>query len=220
MEPVSFPILTDLTQPIARQNAANTAEEDIAAVFVSVFGSEIASRFIDVMDYGAPVLGSRNVLERVTKQDGLAVLIRDTSDTDYDTTTAIMRAIYASWISLGSERGLAFLQYVIQMLFPDTWTIKRLWHPISRVGQYPRYLTNSPYGDAPFPAFFLTSRIQIFFDETVALDVLSELAPSLRRLVPANIVPTIAVSIPIEDLGVGISLGMYGTMVADLSPFY
>lgn len=213
MEPVSFPVGQVLGTPIARQPTANDTETVMAELFATAL-EMISGRVADLRDYGAPVLGSRNVLERMSKHDGLAVLVRSASETDTELTTAIMRAIYASWVGLGSERGLGFLEFVLQMIWPDAWTLRRLWHTID--GQYPRFLTHDPYNQDDF---FLTSRIQILLDDSIARTELSELAPVLRRLVPANIVPSVVIDVPVEDIGIGIAVVMTGYQVADLSPF-
>lgn len=213
MESVSFPVNQVLGTPIALQPTANDTETVLAELFATAL-EMISGRVADLRDYGAPVLGSRNVLERMSKHDGLAVLVRSASETDTELTTAIMRAIYASWVGLGSERGLGFLEFVLQMIWPDAWTLRRLWHTIE--GQYPRFLTHDPYNQDDF---FLTSRIQILLDDSIARTELSELAPILRRLVPANIVPSVVIDVPVEDIGIGIAVVMTGYQVADLSPF-
>lgn len=213
MEPVNFPLGQVLGTPIARQPTANDTEAVIAELFATAL-EMISGRVADLRDYGAPVLGSRNVLERMSKHDGLAVLVRSASETDTELTTAIMRAIYASWVGLGSERGLGFLEFVLQMIWPDAWTLRRLWHTIE--GQYPRFLTHDPYNQDDF---FLTSRIQILLDDSIARTELSELAPILRRLVPANIVPSVVIDVPVEEMGIGVAVAMTGYQVADLSPF-
>lgn len=213
MEPVSFPVGQVLGTPIALQPTANDTETVLAELFATAL-EMISERVADLRDYGAPMLGSRNVLERMSKHDGLAVLVRSASETDTELTTAIMRAIYASWIGLGSERGLGFLEFVLQMIWPDAWTLRRLWHTIE--GQYPRFLTHDPYNQDDF---FLTSRIQILLDDSIARTELSELAPVLRRLVPANIVPSVVIDVPVEDMAIGVAVVMTGYQVADLSPF-
>ena len=48
---------------------------------------------------------------------------------------------------------------------------------------YPRYIV-----DEERPNHFLTSRIRITIDESVDLNEIIELAPIIRRLVPANVV--------------------------------
>lgn len=160
----------------------------------------------DLMDYGAPHIGSDTVIQRFTKQDGLAVLRRPV------TSSALMRVIYANWLALGSERGLAFLEFVLQMLWADQWQIIRLWHRKSSAAEYPRYLSETEEASR-----FLTSRIRIVLDEAVDRFELSELAPVLRRLVPANIVPQVV--IPFEaDMTMGVALRGKMYEVFDFTP--
>ena len=215
MEPVNFPMVQSLGAPIAAQHAADEIELMLADLFV--YGLNLlGERVTDLRDYGAPMLGSRNVLERMSKHDGLAVLVRSASATDTAITTAIMRAIYTSWIGLGSERGLGFLQFILQLLWPQQWTIRRLWHTAE--GQYPHHLTHDPYNQDDF---FLTSRVQILLsdDGSIPRSDLSELAPVLRRLVPANIVPSVVIDVAVEDSQVGVATVMKGMQVVNLSPF-
>lgn len=215
MESVTFPIAQNLGAPIAVQHAADEIELMLADLFVYCLNL-LGERVTDLRDYGTPMLGSRNVLERMSKHDGLAVLIRSASATDTAITTAIMRAIYTSWIGLGSERGLGFLQFMLQLLWPQQWTIRRLWH--TAVGQYPRHLTHDPYDQDDF---FLTSRVQILLsdDGSIPRSELSELAPVLRRLVPANIVPSVVIDMAVEDTQVGVVAVMKGMQVVNLSAF-
>lgn len=172
MEPISF------TRPIDEQPNNHTGlETAMAKAFKQVFADVFQQRIQDILDYGAPHLGSRTVVERFTKQDGLVVLRRpQTSDT-------LMRVIYANWSSMANKRGLGFLEFVLRMLWTDQWQIKRMWHPISTYTNYPQFLV-----DEEKPNHFLTSRIRISIDESVDLAELIELSPILRKLVPANIV--------------------------------
>ena len=172
MVPVSF------TRPIDEQPNNHTGlETAMAKAFKQVFADVYQQRLQDVLDYGAPHLGSRTVVDRFTKKDGLVVLRRPfTSDT-------LMRVIYANWSSLASERGLGFLEFILRMIWTDKWQIKRMWHPINLINSYPLYLT-----DEEKPDHFLTSRIQISIDDSIDLSEIIELSPILRRLVPANIV--------------------------------
>ena len=153
-----------------------------------------------MLDYGCPHLGSRKVIERFSKQDGLVVLRRPlTSDT-------LMRVIYANWSSLASERGLGFLEFVLRMIWTDQWQIKRLWHPIKTYLNYPKHIT-----DEEKPDHFLTSRLRISIDDTVDTSEIIELSPILRRLVPANVVLKVhskALDVELGDSAIGV--GVYG----------
>jgi hypothetical protein len=106
-----------------------------------------------------------------------------------------MRVIYANWRSLASKRGLAFLEFVLQMLWADQWEVKRLYHSIDLIDRYPTVTTVEPVDNS-----FLTSRILISLDSDVDFSEASHLAPTLFRLVPANIVAQISSNFETEDI--------------------
>lgn len=198
----------NFTLPIDRQHAHDGLERALSRAVAQVMADELQASLQDLVDYGAPHLGSRTVVERFTKLDGLAVLRRPV------TADVLMRVIYANWASLASERGLGFLQFVLQMLWPDQWQVVRLWHSIPFASQYPRFLSESESANR-----FLTSRIRIRLDDSVDRFELSELAPVLRRLVPANIVPQVVLDVPTVDMQLGAAVVMQSYQVADLTPF-
>lgn len=178
-----------------RQSFAYDEDEQvIKKTFIRSFELLFNEQLNDIFHYGMPHFGSGNVVERFTKQDGLVVLRRPQSSEE------IMRVIYANWISLGSRRGFAFLEFVLQMLWPNQWEIARLYHSITYIEQYPKLVTEIKVSDS-----FLTSRIFVLMKNTVDIEELKELSPVLERLVPANIVPQIGVRI---DLGTGVDVGM------------
>ncbi|MDW2766167.1 hypothetical protein R5K46_20090, partial [Acinetobacter baumannii] len=105
--------------------------------------------------------------------------------------------IYANWSSMGNKRGLAFLEFVLRMLWgKDHFQIIRLWHSLEKLKEYPAYLS-----DFEKPNYFLTSRIRIVLDKTVDANEVVELSPILRRLVPANIVVKVHSMAFDRDLG-------------------
>ena len=204
MEPISF------TRPIDEQpNNHIGLETAMAKAFKQVFADVFQQRIQDILDYGAPHLGSRTVVERFTKQDGLVVLRRpQTSDT-------LMRVIYTNWSSMANKRGLGFLEFVLRMLWTDQWQIKRMWHPISTYLSYPRFLV-----DEEKPNHFLTSRIRISIDESVDLAELIELSPILRKLVPANIVVKVhakALDTELGDTELGVAVVAKNYLIFDES---
>ena len=190
------------------QTAHVGLETALAQAFKQVFDQQLAAKVQDLVDYGCPHIGSQTVVERFTKQDGLAVLRRPV------TSDVLMRVIYANWSSLGSERGLGFLEFMLKMLWTNQWQIIRLWHSSARVQNYPLYLSETQQ-----PSYFLTSRIIIRLDTTVDIAEATELAPIIRRLVPANIVAKVNAKALNRDatktVGVGIVCKSYN--VVDLS---
>lgn len=196
------------TRPIDIQDTKVGLEDCLAKAVQQVFSDELQSGFNDLINYGTPHLGSSAVVERFAKQDGLLVLRRPiTSD-------VLMRIIYANWSGIASERGLSFLQFVLRMIWGDEWRIKRFFHSIDYAEQYPKFLTFNESAKT-----FLTSRIFLEISSSVDAVEVSELAPMLRRLVPANIVASVGLENNIyendKNLGVGIGLKLYN--IVDLS---
>lgn len=210
--PVNLPLQHDITLPIRVQHVANGREQQALDYFLAEVEATIGQQVRNLFDYGAPTLASRDVLERFAKNDGLAVPVRPETETEAAVTIASLRAIYQAWQGLGCERGLGFLRFVLQMLWPNQWQIIRLWqdpalpYPVSAT----RFET---------PGAILTSRIQIVLDDEVSRIGLAELVTSVRRLVPANIVTSVYIDIPVQDNRNAVACVGDGMQVADLSPF-
>ena len=114
----------NLLAPYEQSAAFDVTEKQLQQLFIDVFNEVFADQVSDIHHYGMPHLGSPKVVERFTKQDGLVVLRRPTSS------DLIMRIIYTDWKSLASRRGLAFLEFVLQMLLGNQWKIYRLYHTV------------------------------------------------------------------------------------------
>lgn len=201
---------SDFLAPLAFTHKANELERAMVGVFTAVVQDRQISELNDIYSYGVPWLGSPTVVERFTKLNGLAVLRRN----DGGLSDKLMSVIYANWKSMASERGLSFLQFVLDMLYPSQNQVIRLWHSIAQASSYPNYLSESQGVDK-----FLTSRIRIKIDSGINIAELSELAPTLSRLVPWQIVPEVAVSIETEDMGVQVALAGEIFQVANFSPY-
>lgn len=196
----------NLLAPYEQSFAFDELEQDLQSVFIKAFNELYGEIVTDIHYYGMPQLGSPAVIERFTKQDGLAVLRRPSSSDE------IMRVIYSNWKSLASKRGLAFLEFMLQMLWADQWKVRRLWHSTGMVDLYPTVATVEPIEDS-----FLTSRIMISMDNSVDFSEVSDLAPTLMRLVPANIVAQISSEMPLGDFDrFGVAMVMTAHMTANM----
>lgn len=196
-------------EPLTHQGQPLFTEQAITRAVSQVLQETLGDFLDDLMDYGSPYLGSQTVIERFMKQDGLFVLRRTGS------ASWLMRVIYQNWLAMGSERGLGFLEFALQMLWPDQWQVKRLWHSIANASAYPAWLVEDEA-----PNRFLSSRIRIQLDTSVNMQELSELSPVLRRIVPVQVVPQVTVAFDtIEDAGMGIGLAGVRYQVGSFSPF-
>ena len=201
---------SDFLAPITHTHKANALERAMAGVFVRVVQDTQINALNDIHNYGVPWQGGRTVVERFTKLNGLAVLRRD----DGGLSDKLMSIIYANWTALASERGLSFLQFMLDMLYPEQNEIVRLWHSKALASDYPLYVSENKSVNR-----FLTSRVRIKIESGVDLSELSELAPTLSRLVPWQVVPEVAVSIDTEDMGVKMAVAGELYMLADFSPY-
>ena len=204
------------TQPIDNQHAHLGIEQAVSKAVRAVFEDELRSSFKNLIDYGKPHFldVERDVFERFIKQDGLVVLRRPI------TADVLMRIMYANWSSLASERGLAFLEFVLKMLYKDLWSITRLYHPwANRIEIYPQSCTMEQHPNNP--NFFLTSRIFVDFEEDVDLEELIAVSPIIRKLVPAHIVPKIhAKGLDLnEDYNIGVAAISQSIQFEDLSQY-
>ena len=201
---------SDFLNPILKSYAANDLERAMAGVFTSLIQDQHINELNDILNYGTPWQGSRTVVERFTKLNGLTVLRRD----DGGLSDTLMSLIYANWSALASERGIQFLQFVLNMLYPDQNSIVQLWHSKELANSYPLYATEISGEDR-----FLTSRIRIKIDSSVDVGELSELSPTIAKLVPWHIVPEVAVTIDTQDLGMHMAIAAQGYNVANFSPY-
>lgn len=199
------------TSTVEHSHKANEIDAAVAGVFSKLVEEFELKNLRDMNSYGAPWLQSCPVvLERFSKLNGLVILRQDEDGLSTD----IMGMILSNWQSIASERGLDFLQFVLDMLFPNKNRILRLWHSKELAGAYPLAVS-----EKRLPNSFLTSRVRIALTLDEGNSNITEIAPILEKLVPWNIVPEIAVSIEFNDVDLGVAVAGLRYHVAYLSPF-
>lgn len=201
---------SDFVSPILHSHAGNQLERAMAGVFTAIIQDTQIDQLNDIYNYSVPWHGSRTVVERFTKLNGLAVLRRD----DAGLSDKLMSVIYSNWSAIASERGVSFLQFVLDMLYPKQNKFIRLWHSKRLASSYPRYVSEAKGLDR-----FLTSRVRIKISSDVDLAELSELAPTISRLVPWHIVPEVAVGIESKDMRLVAAVAATPYLIADFSPY-
>lgn len=195
----------DLLGPFSQSHTNGETEAALQQVFITVFQELFKDQISDVLNYGTPIFGSPKVVERFTKQDGLVVLRRP------DSSDKMMRIIYANWSAMASKRGLSFLEFVLQMLWPDQWKLHRLYHSKSQASDYPKRTTKLKAVDT-----FLTSRITIAVDQSINFEEVTALAPTIFRLVPANIVAELTAELEFDAPDpIGVAAAYYAIAYAD-----
>lgn len=202
---------TDFTRTVQESHKANELDEAIAGVFTKLIEEYELESLVDMNSYGTPWLESSPVvIERFSKLNGLVILRQDADGLSTD----IMAMILSSWQAMASGRGLGFLQFVLNMLFPGNNRVLRLWHSKELANSYPVAVS-----EKEMPGSFLTSRVRIALTLDDDNSDISDIAPVLEKLVPWNIVPEIAVSVNFSQVDVAVAVGGYRYHVAYLSPF-
>lgn len=174
-------------------------EVAIRSLVNTLFKQYLQEDMTALVNYGTPHLGSGAVVERFAKKDGLAVLRRE------KTPDEVMRVIYSEWIGKGGKRGLNFLEFVLQLIWGSEYTINEVYHSIKYADSYPRFLTLIESEDT-----FLTSRRYITISENVELKEVSELAPTLQQLVPANVLPVMLSKLATGEASMDFSIACTG----------
>ena len=201
----------DLALTVHKSHKANELDEAIAGVFIKLIEEYELKNLIDMNSYGTPWLQSCPVVvERFSKLNGLVILRQDAEGLSSD----IMAMLLSAWQGMASGRGLAFLQFVLDMLFPGNNRVLRLWHSKELANSYPVAVS-----EKEMPGSFLTSRVRIALTLDDDNSDISDIAPVLEKLVPWNIVPEIAVSVNFSQVDVAVAVGGYRYHVAYLSPF-
>lgn len=202
---------TDFTRTVQESHKANELDEAISGIFTKLIKEYELESLVDMNSYGTPWLESSPVvIERFSKLNGLVILRQDADGLSTD----IMAMILSSWQAMASGRGLAFLQFVLDMLFPGNNRVLRLWHSKELANSYPVAVS-----EKEMPGSFLTSRVRIALTLDDNNSDISDIAPVLEKLVPWHIVPEIAVSNEFGQVDVAVAVGGYRYHVAYLSPF-
>jgi hypothetical protein len=133
-----------------------------------------------------PHRGDFETVERFVKADGLA-LERQPALVPY------MRELFRGWRARNPKRGLHFLRFYLQLLWPGQWTLVQLWQ---RPGlQYP-FGASETFSEGSF----LTSRVRlnlVLVGDNNGTE-LGRLAGSFRSVLPARIVLEVATAIAAE----------------------
>src|ERR1700756_2834214 len=104
--------------PLVNSAAYDEVEAELKQVFLDLFGTYLRSTERDLNVVGVPHLGSLDLLEKMIKQDGLAVFGDDTYAVQY---------LYRAWHARNPKRGMIFLKTYLQLIWPNGWIVDQLW---------------------------------------------------------------------------------------------
>lgn len=170
--------------PLRHSFAENDIEDQLKSLFVDLFEDLIASSFDDANVLGMAHLGSPDLVRRFLAFDGLFLPNRQ-NDLAYN-------YLYRAWHSRNSGRGTEFLETVLQLIWPDEWTVEQMMQDKDYV--YP-FALSAKTGHEFDRDKFLTSRLKIDITATGETTAsIGECIPVFRAILPARFVPKYFVS--------------------------
>lgn len=176
-------------------NASFSVEAQLKQLFIALFEQLLRTKFRRIDHYGYPHLLDEDdfeTVQRFVKLDGLSLLNREINNQPY------MLEVFRAWRGQHQRRGLGFLEFYLQMLWPNAWTITQWFHSVPNASNYPLNLSVNDGGDK-----FLTSRVSVSIDPDQLTDQseVLKMVPTLKRVVPARMVLNVAVGMEVESMG-------------------
>lgn len=159
--------------PLQSSFDATQTEQDIKNLFIAAFDETLREQASEIAVYGAPHLGSFNLVERHVSQDGLAMLRQGDEGG--------LRYLFKAWRYRNPKRGTAFLKTYLQVLFGGGYDVAQLWQ--NKLLPYPAGLKSE--GEIALQAldladYFLTSRIRVDLDiDTIPENIIRSLRTAL-----------------------------------------
>lgn len=174
--------------------SASSIENELKQLFIALFQQSLRTQFRRIDHYGYPHLLDEpdfETVQRFVKLEGLSLLNRETDNQPY------MREVFRAWRGQHPRRGLGFLEFYLQMLWPNAWQITQYWHSVTTVSSYPsNIVTHEAEGS------FLTSRVAVTLDpdQITNPSELVKMIPALKRVVPARIVLNVAMGVDVDPV--------------------
>lgn len=191
--------------PLLNSFTNGEVEADLQALFVRLYEETLATVDDEVNVYGAPHLGTLELIRRNLAQDGISVLNNVTEDG--------LRYLFRAWRFQNPRRGTHFLETYLRVLFGDVYEINQLYQKIG--GVYPNdlvtmndiLLTGESESD-----YFLTSRLRV---DLTTSEVPERVVSALRTVVAARMVLEVRIAQAARsDFEMGCSLSMLNFFTA------
>ena len=184
----------------------SSIENQLKQLFIALFQQSLRTKFRRIDHYGYPHLLDEpdfETVQRFIKLDGLSLLNRETDNQPY------MREVFRAWRGQHQRRGLGFLAFYLQMLWPNAWEIKQYWHSVTTAANYPANITESETYNS-----FLTSRVSVTLDpdQITSPNEVVKMIPALKRVVPARIVLNVAIGLDVETMGIQMGMAFTPTV--------
>lgn len=198
--------MDDALKPLGHSHSATQVEQELKELFVRLYAQSLKPVGDDIDVYGAPHLGTFDLVARNIDQDGLTVL-RDAGEER-------IRYLLKAWRHRNPERGLFFLRLYLAALFSGYAEVSQLWH--DKVSTYPlgvRTGTEVTTNGGNLDDYYLTSRVRVDLDTDM---VPAKLLASMRSVVAARILLNVRIG-KFTRVGVGVASVGYGVNILRMS---
>jgi hypothetical protein len=166
--------------PLKNSFTQNDVESELNSLFLSIFNDHISGAASDANVLGAMQLGSPDLLKKAIHADGL-VLVKE------EQMFSASRYLYQAWKAKNqSGRGLHFLRTYLQLLFYGESRVDQMWQKSDK--PYPESLQRNTV-NIDTDKYYLTSRIEISLDITLAGIATPALLNAIGSTIPARFVP-------------------------------
>lgn len=198
--------MDDALKPLGHSHSATQVEQELKELFVRLYAQSLKPVGDDIDVYGAPHLGTFDLVARNIDQDGLTVL-RDAGEER-------IRYLLKAWRHRNPERGLFFLRLYLAALFSGYAEVSQLWH--DKVSTYPMGVktgTEVTTNGGNLDDYYLTSRVRVDLDTDM---VPAKLLASMRSVVAARILLNVRIG-KFTRVGVGVASVGYGVNILRMS---
>lgn len=173
----SIATLPKLT-PLEHSHTDNDIEVGLNRLIIDLFNELVAENALDANSLGMMQMGTAELLKKAIASNGL-VMVNGVNQED------ISRHLFKAWMAQNhGGRGFHFLEFYLQLVYPNAWKVEWLSQLIS--GTYPNQLAVK---DGTDPLYFQTSRINIKVDAVAAGGTLPVHMNTIMSILPARFVP-------------------------------
>ncbi len=166
--------------PLIHSAQADQIEAELKQQFLDLFDDHLRDLEREINVYGAPHLGSLQLVERHVSRDGLA-LLRSVDPS--------MRYLFKAWKARNPKRGMHFLKTYLQLLYPNGWRVDQLWQDKAKTYPLGLVARGAVDSNAMSGTHYLTSRVRVSIDsESNDGSEFASITPALRAVVPAKFV--------------------------------
>lgn len=169
--------------PLERSFTQNLFEKELKALFISLFKSKLGDQSFNAFVLGSPHLGSFDLVRQCVNSDGISLLQSNGEE-------IATRYLYRAWKSGDvQKRGLHILRMYIKLLFGNLAEVTQQQHSVNEI--YPNHLIDYDPAVGLYPDHYLTSRVYVDIDTSLADESIKRIASSVQSLLPARFVPEI-----------------------------